>query len=315
MAGAGMRRRWAAAVAAVACLASGCGKTDTVDVDGSSTVFLISAAASEKFGDVDPSVNVSVSQSGTGGGFKKFAAGEIDVCDASRPIKDEEKKACEAAGVEYVELTIAFDGLAVLVNPENDWCDALTVEQLKTIWQPAAEGSVTKWSDVNPDWPAEDLKLSGPGTDSGTYDYFTEVINGEEGSCRQDYSANESDNALVAGVAGDKGALGYFGYAYYAKNQDKLKLLGVDAGAGPVKPSPQSVRDGSYAPLSRPLFLYVRKSALERPAVVKFLDYYLDNADQIAPEVGYVAVTDEIAEENRKRFDAAVPEGVRVASN
>ncbi len=314
MAGASMRRRSTGAV--VACLAAvGCGKTDVVSVDGSSTVFLISAAAMEKFGDVDSRINIVVSQSGTGGGMKKFAAREIDICNASRPIKAEEKRACEAAGVEYLELKVAFDGLAVLVNPANDWCDEITVEQLKTIWQPASEGSVTKWSDVNPDWPDLDLKLYGPGTDSGTYDYFTEVINGEEGSCRQDYSPSESDNALVAGVAGDKGSLGYFGYAYYAKNQDKLKLLGVDAGEGPVKPSPESVRDGSYAPLSRPLLLYVRKSALERPEVVKFLDYYIENADQIAPEVGYVAVTDEIAEENRETFDAAVPDQVNVATN
>jgi phosphate transport system substrate-binding protein len=315
MAGASIRTRWGTVAAAIVGLAAGCGKTEIVSVDGSSTVFLISAAVSEKFDDSGSRVNVSVGQSGTGGGMKKFAAGEIDICDASRPIKDEEKKACETAGVEFIELQVAFDGLAVVVNPANDWCSQITVEQLKTIWQPASEGSVAKWSDVNPDWPDEELKLYGPGKDSGTYDYFTEVINGEEGSCRQDYSPSESDNTLVAGVAGDKGALGYFGYAYYAKNQDKLKLLGVDSGSGPVKPAPENVRDGTYAPLSRPLFLYVRKSALERPEVVAFLDYYLKNVEQIAPEVGYVAVTDEIAEENRKTFDAAVPEGVKVASN
>ncbi len=287
-------------------LAVGCGETKVISVDGSSTVFLISGAVMEKFNAVDPDIKVVVSQSGTGGGMKKFAAGEIDICDASRTIKDEEKAACEAAKIDYIELKIAFDGLAVLANPKNDWCESLTVEQLKTIWRAESEESITKWSDVDPDWPDEPFKLYGPGTDSGTYDYFTEQINGEEGSGRQDFQRSENDNDLVTGVAGDAGALGYFGYAYYAANKDKLKLLGVDAGDGPVQPAPETVRDGTYRPLSRPLFIYVRTSALDRPEVVKFLEYYLDNVHEIAPERGYVEVTDEIAKANREVFDAAV---------
>jgi phosphate transport system substrate-binding protein len=287
-------------------LAAGCGHTDVISVDGSSTVYLISVAAAEKFHEVDPNVNVVVGESGTGGGMKKFSAGEIDVCDASRKIKSEEAAACEAAGVDFIELQIAFDGLAVVVNPQNDWCDSLTIEQLKTIWRKESQDSVMKWSDVNPDWPDEPFKLYGPGPDSGTFDYFTAEINGAEGVCRQDYSPSENDNALVQGVAGDKGALGYFGYGYYAENKDKLKLLSIDAGDGPVLPDPDKVRDGTYHPLARPLYLYVRTSALERPEVVKFLEYYLDQADELAPAVGYVAVTDEIARQSRETLDAAV---------
>jgi phosphate transport system substrate-binding protein len=295
-------------LAAIGC-AAGCGRTEVVSLDGSSTVFLISAAAAEEFHKVDPAIKVVVGQSGTGGGFKKFAAGEIDVCDASRPIKAEEAEACKAANVDYVELEVAYDGLAVLVNPQNDWCDSLTVEQLKTIWRAESEGEVMRWSDVNPDWPDEPLKLYGPGHDSGTFDYFTEVINGEEGNCRQDVSFSENDNALVTGVAGDKGSLGYFGYGYYAENTDKLKLLSVDAGDGPVKPDPEKVRDGTYRPLSRPLFIYVRKSALERPEVAKFLTFYLENAAKLAPRVGYVALSDADALKSREAFDAALPPG------
>jgi phosphate transport system substrate-binding protein len=283
-------------------LASGCGKTETVKVDGSSTVFLISAAVAEQLREVQPNVNVVVSQSGTGGGFKKFAAGEIDVCDASREITAEEAEACKKAGVEFEMFEIAFDGLAILVNPANDWCDTITVDQLKTIWRPESAETVQKWSDVNPDWPDEEFKLYGPGTDSGTYDYFTEVINGKAKSSRQDYSPSENDNALVTGVAGDKGALGYFGLAYYEENKDKLKLLSVDAGDGAVKPTAETVRDGSYKPLSRPLFIYVRKSSLENAGVKAFVEYYLENAGDVAPQVGYVAVTDKIAEENQKKF-------------
>lgn len=291
-------------MAAPLLLASGCGKTEVVNVDGSSTVFLVSAAVAEQLREVNPDVNVVVSQSGTGGGFKKFAAGEIDVCDASREITAEEAAACKQAGVEFEVFEIAFDGLAVLVNPANDWCDTITVDQLKTIWRPESAETVEKWSDVNPDWPDEEFKLYGPGTDSGTYDYFTEVINGKTKSSRQDYSPSENDNALVTGVAGDKGALGYFGLAYYEENKDKLKLLAVDGGDGPVKPTAETVRDGSYKPLSRPLFIYVRKSSLESPGVQTYVKYYLENAGEVAPHVGYVAVTDKIADENQKKFAA-----------
>jgi phosphate transport system substrate-binding protein len=302
--------RTLANLGAAACLlALGCGRTEVVNIDGSSTVFLISGAVAEKFNAEDPSIKVVVGQSGTGGGMKKFAAGEIDVCDASRKIKDAEAELCKEHGVEFIELQVAFDGLAVVVNPGNDWCESLTVEQLKTIWRKESENSVEKWSDVNPDWPDEPFKLYGPGPDSGTFDYFTEVINGEEGSSRSDYSPSENDNALVTGVAGDKGALCYFGYGYYAENKEKLKLLAIDAGDGPVTPDPEKVRSGEYHPLSRPLYLYVKKASLSRPSVVSFLKFYLDHVAELAPEVGYVAVTDEIAKQSRETLDAAIPGG------
>jgi phosphate transport system substrate-binding protein len=290
----------------VATLATGCGRTEVVSVDGSSTAYLMSVAVAEKFHEEAPDVNVVVGKSGTGGGMKKFAAGEIDICDASRPIKDTEAQACRDAGIEFVELQIAYDGLAVVANPQNTWCDSLTVDQLKTIWRKEATDSVMKWSDVNPDWPDEPFKLYGPGDDSGTFDYFTEVINGKEKNSRTDYSASEDDNALVMGVAGDKGALGYFGYAYYAENRDKLKLLAVDGGDGPVKPTPESVRDGSYKPLSRPLFIYARTLALARPEAAKFVKFYLDQASELAPRVGYVAAPDEAAAKSRAALDAAI---------
>jgi phosphate transport system substrate-binding protein len=306
----------AAGVAALALtLALGCGRTEVVSVDGSSTVFLISGAAAEEFHEAEPGINVVVGKSGTGGGFKKFAAGEIDVCGASRKITDDEVAACEAAGIDFVELEIAFDGLAVVVNPENDWCDSLTVEQLQSIWREESEGTIMKWSDVDPEWPELDFELYGPGDDSGTFDYFTQVINGEEKNSRDDYSPSEDDNALVTGVAGDKAALGYFGYGYYAENTDKLKLLAIDAGEGPVLPNPEKVRDGSYHPLSRPLFIYVRTSALARPEVAKFVDFYLDHAAELAPQVGYVAVPDEVAREGRERLDAALKGETTAAAN
>ncbi|WP_428305232.1 PstS family phosphate ABC transporter substrate-binding protein [Lacipirellula sp.] len=296
---------------ALALLAScGCGRTNVVSIDGSSTVFLLSAAIAEEFNEVNPDVKVVVSQAGTGGGFKKFAAGEIHICDASRPITEAEAAACKKNGIDFIKLEVAFDGLAVVVNPANDWCDSITTEQLKTIWRAEAATSVMKWSDVNPDWPDVELELYGPGTDSGTYDYFTEVINGEAKSSRQDYSPSESDNALVQGVAGDKGSLGYFGLGYYAANTDKLKLLPVDSGNGPVTPTAETVRNGSYKPLARPLYVYVRKDALENPGVVKYLRYYLAETNKVSPQVGYVPVTDEIMKQNVETLDAAVPQAV-----
>lgn len=290
----------------------GCGRTNVVSIDGSSTVFLLSAAIAEEFNEVSPDVKVVVSQAGTGGGFKKFAAGEIQICDASRPITEAEAAACKKNGIEFIKLEVAFDGLAVVVNPANDWCDSITTDQLKTVWRAEAAQSVMKWSDVNPDWPDIELELYGPGTDSGTYDYFTEVINGEAKSSRQDYSPSESDNALVQGVAGDKGSLGYFGLGYYAENTDKLKLLSVDSGDGPIIPTAATVRDGTYKPLARPLYLYVRQDALRNEGVVKYLNYYLDKVNDVSPRVGYVPVPDEVMEANRKTLDAAVP---RVAVN
>ena len=276
----------------------------TVRVDGSSTVYLITEAVAEEFRSEQPDVRSIVGFSGTGGGFKKLSAGEIDICDASRTIKDEERKACESNGVKYLELAVAYDGLSVVVNPENDWCDCLTVAQLKSIWQP--ESAVSKWSDLNPAWPDEAIELFGPGTDSGTFDYFTEVIVGEAKSSRPDYTASEDDNMLVTGVEGSQYALGYFGYAYYKENSKRLKLLGVDSGDGRcVQPSIETVRDGTYKPLSRPLFIYVNAASLKRPEVVSFVKFYLEQANTLAPEVGYVPLSDDAAAKSRKTFDEA----------
>lgn len=291
--------QFAAIVAALA-TASGCTKS-SVKVDGSSTVYLISEAVAEEFRTEHPEVRVTVGLSGTGGGMKKFSAGELDICDASRPIKEEEKKACAEHGVEYIELEIAFDGLSIVVNPANNWCDCLTVEQLKAMWQP--ESAVKKWSDINPDWPDEKIELFGPGTDSGTFEYFTEAIVGKAKSSRNDYSPSEDDNMLVVGVEGNKHALGYFGYAYYEENKAKLKLVGVNAGDGCVLPSPATVRNHTYKPLSRPLFIYVRKSSLSKPAVVQFIDFYLAHVGELVTQVGYVPVTDEIALRDKQLWE------------
>jgi phosphate transport system substrate-binding protein len=285
-------------------VAGGCGRP-AVKVDGSSTVFPITEAVGEEFRNEHAGVNVIGGRSGTGGGFKKFSHGEIDICGASRPITESEKEACRAGGVEYIELQIAFDGLAVCVNPENDWVDCLTIDQLKQIWRP--QSTVAKWSDVNPDWPDGELELYGPGTDSGTFDYFTEVIVGQPGKSRDDYTQSEDDNVLVTGVAGDKFSLGYFGLAYYEENRQKLKLLAVDGGDGNcVKPSAATVRDNTYRPLSRPLFIYVRKSSLERPEVRAFVTFYLDKVGSLVPVVGYVPVSDEVAAKNEQVLEDAL---------
>jgi phosphate transport system substrate-binding protein len=277
----------------------------TVRADGSSTVFPITEAVAEEYRNENPNVRAVIGFSGTGGGFKKLAAGEIDVCDASRTIKDEERKACEANGIDFVELEIAFDGLSVVVNPANDWCDYLTVEQLKAIWQP--ESAITKWSDLNPEWPEEKIDLFGAGTDSGTFDYFTEAIVGEAKASRADYTPSEDDNMLVTGVEGSKYSLGYFGYAYYRENKERLKLLGVDAGDGKhVQPSEATVRSNEYKPLSRPLYIYVNKASLKQPEIVDFVKYYIDNVGKMAPAVGYVPVSDEVAAKTKQAFDDAL---------
>lgn len=291
-------------------VATGCGgsgnATQSVRVDGSSTVFPVSMAVAEDFRIDHPHAKVPVRASGTGSGMKQFSVGEIDVCNASRFMTDAEKAKCEENNVEFLEMTIAYDGLAVVVNPQNDWCDCITVEQLRSIWRPESDSTVMKWSDVNPDWPPVELKLYGPGTDSGTFDYFTEAICGEARASRSDYTASENDNALVRGVMADKGALGYFGFAYYAENRDNLKLLAVKGEGECVRPSSDTVRDGSYAPLSRPLIVYVNKKSLERPEVADFIEYYLANVGRLAKEVGYVAVPDEIAAENEQLLAEAL---------
>jgi phosphate transport system substrate-binding protein len=277
----------------------------TVRADGSSTVGPITAAVAEEFRNEHPEVRAVVGISGTGGGFKKFAAGEIDICDASRTIKDEERAECKAHGVEFVELEVAYDGLSVVVNPENDWCDCLTVEQLKAIWQP--ESAISKWSDLNAEWPEETIELFGPGTDSGTFDYFTEAIVGEAKRSRADYTPSEDDNMLVTGVEGSKYALGYFGYAYYAENKDRLKLLGVDAGDGQcIQPSPETVRSNTYKPLSRPLYIYVNQASLAKPEIVEFVQYYLDTVGDLVESVGYVPLADEVAAKTKETYAAAL---------
>jgi phosphate transport system substrate-binding protein len=301
------RSLWASVFCVLLLVAVGCSKP-SVKVDGSSTVYLITEAVAEEFRKERPEVRVIVGFSGTGGGMKKFSAGELDIVDASRAMKDEEKSLCAANGIEFIELEVAFDGLSVVVNPENDWCDCLTVDELKAIWQP--ESAVSKWSDINPDWPAREIQLYGAGTDSGTFEYFTEAIVGTARSSRPDYTQNEDDNVLVRGVEGNKDALGYFGYAYYEANQEKLKLLGVDSGDGNcVKPSLETVRDNTYKPLSRPLYIYVRKSSLERPEVAEFVKFYVAQASSLASQVGYVPVTDEIDARNHEILEAALAAG------
>ncbi|MDP2210535.1 MAG: PstS family phosphate ABC transporter substrate-binding protein [Candidatus Aquicultor sp.] len=269
-----------------------------IKIDGSSTVAPISEAVAEEFMAVNPSVQVTVGTSGTGGGFKKFTVGEIDISDASRHIKDEEKEAAEKSGIEYVEIPIAYDGISIVVNHDNDWAKSITVEELNKIWAP--DSKVKTWKDVRADWPDEKLVLYGPGTDSGTFDYFTDEINGEEGASRTDYSASEDDNVLVQGVAGDKGALGYFGYAYYAENTSKIKALSVDGGDGAIEPNETTIKDGTYKPLARRLFIYVNKKALERPEVKAFLKFYLTEGRTLVSEVGYVPLNDAEYEQSLK---------------
>jgi phosphate transport system substrate-binding protein len=289
-------------VAAVACgggeqgqIESESGLTGAVRIDGSSTVFPVTEAVAEEFQIENRGVRVTVGISGTGGGFKKFCAGETDISDASRPIKESERELCAEEGIDPIQLTVAYDGLAVMVNPANHFAACLTVDELKRIWEPGS--TVNTWQDVRPEWPAEEIKLYGPGTDSGTFDYFTEAIVGEEDASRPDFTASEDDNVLVQGIAGDPYSLGYFGYAYYAENTDKLKLVAVDGGNGCVEPNDETVQNGTYAPLSRPLFIYVKQTALARPEVEAFVEYYLSNASLLVPQVGYVALAPE-------RYDA-----------
>lgn len=260
-------------------------------IDGSSTVEPLSTAAAERYSENQPAVRATVATSGTGGGFKKFCAGETDISDASRPITDEEKAACQAKGITYVELQVANDALSVVVNKDNTWANCLTTAQLKTIWAPEAERTVTTWSQVDPSFPNEPLVLFGAGTDSGTFDYFTEVINGKAKASRTDYQSSEDDNVIVQGVsgAGSPGAMGYFGYTYYEENQDKLKALQVDNGGGCVAPSVQTVQDNTYTPLARPLFIYVSKQAYQtKPQVKGFVDFYVSQDETIAEAAQFV---------------------------
>ncbi|MDA1257657.1 MAG: PstS family phosphate ABC transporter substrate-binding protein [Chloroflexi bacterium] len=305
--------RWLIAVASIAVLAvAACGGGEDdgqdnggaatlsglIEIDGSSTVFPISQAVAEEFNKLNRDVQVPVGVSGTGGGFKRFVTGETTISDASRPIKDSEAAEAAENGVEFIELTVAFDGLSVLVHPDNSFVECLTTAELSDIW--AAGSDIDRWNEVRAEWPDEEIDLFGPDTESGTFDYFTEEINGETGASRPDYTAAVDDNVLVQGIAGEKGSLGYFGYAYYAENTDKLKLVAVDSGSGCVLPTNETIADGSYSPLSRPLLIYVNTSDLQKPEVRALIDFYIDNAAELAAEVGYVALPEAEYEKARQ---------------
>jgi phosphate transport system substrate-binding protein len=274
----------------------------TVRADGSSTVGPYVTYAAEQFQKQEPGVRVTVGVSGTGGGFERFCRGETDVSNASRPIKDEEIELCEKEGIDYTELQIANDGLSVVVNPKNDWADCLSGDQLKKIWQPGSK--VDNWKEVDASFPDVKLTLYGAGTDSGTFDYFTDAINGEEGASRSDYTATEDDNVTVTGVAGERGALGYFGLSYFESNRGKLKGVKIDGGGGCVEPTSKTVQDGTYKPLSRPLFVYAKSSALERLEVDAFLQFMLDNQERIARAALFVPLTDDQLAKSRTQLEA-----------
>lgn len=306
--------KWSSAAALVAvfvsCGIQGCKKQERIKVtiDGSSTVAPISEAMAEEFKKENPKVNVPVATSGTGGGFKKFVLGETDINDASRPIKQKEIDLCKKNDIEYLELKVAIDGLSVVVNKNNTWCNALTVKQLKKLWEPGSK--VKSWKELDDSFPDKPFKLYGPDTDSGTFDYFTEVICGKSKLSRKDYEPSVNDNVLVTGVAGDEGALGYFGYAYYIKNKDKLKIVPISNTDDPkdaVTPTAENIETGKYTPLSRPLFLYVNTASLKRKEVADFLTYYLSEQGQkIVGETGYVQLSATIVAETRKKLADAI---------
>jgi phosphate transport system substrate-binding protein len=272
-----------------------------ITMDGSSTVMPISEAVSEEFQKANPKTNPTVAESGTGGGFKKFCMGEIDIANASRPIKDEELKACEDKGINFIEIPVGYDGLSVVVNPKNTWAESLTVAELKKIWN--KDSKITNWKDVRAGFPDKPMKLYGPGTDSGTFDYFTEVINGKKGDSRKDYTPSEDDNTLVQGVAGDEGGMAYFGFSYYVKNTDKLKIVKIDGGKGPIEPTHETIKSLEYAPLSRPLFIYVSTTAAEKPQVKAFVEMMMSaQGSTLVEEVGYVALPEAELAAGLKRF-------------
>ncbi|MCC5626632.1 PstS family phosphate ABC transporter substrate-binding protein, partial [Nostoc sp. CHAB 5715] len=285
--------------------AAGSNLSGKVQIDGSSTVYPISEAMAEEFQKANPGVQVTVASSGTGGGFKKFCAGETDISNASRPIKPEEVELCKKGNIEYIELPIAYDGISVVTNSQNNFLQCLTVPELKRMWEPGAQGKVTQWNQVNPKFPAQKIGLYGPGTDSGTYDYFTQAVVGKEGESRGDYTASEDDNTLVQGVSADPGGIAFFGYAYYENNKDKLKLVSIDNGKGCVQPSPQTIADGTYQPLARPEFIYIKKTVATRPEVKAFVDFNYAQANQkLISEVGYVPLPSDILSEVQTRFNS-----------
>jgi phosphate transport system substrate-binding protein len=297
------------AIAAAILIVAGCGGDDsgagggTIAADGSSTVGPYVTAAAEGFRD-EGGVDVTVGISGTGGGFERFCRGETDLSNASRPIKDEEAAICNSNGVEYLELQVANDALTIVVNSENDWATCLTVDELNAIWKPGSK--VSNWNQVRTEFPDEPLKLFGAGTDSGTFDYFTDVINGEEGASRTDYSASEDDNVTVQGVSGSKGGLGYFGFSYYEENQGSLEALEIDGGSGCVAPSVESAQAGDYEPLSRPLFVYVKTESLQRDEVADFMSYMLDNETTIAEQAQFVPLNEDQLADARQTLEDAL---------
>lgn len=276
----------------------------SIAVEGSSTVIPITQAVAEAFNQEHPDVRITVGGAGTGDGFEAFCSGKTQISDASRPIdQEEEVPACEESGVEFIEIPVALDGLSVMVNPQNDFAETITIDQLNEIWKPGSK--VNQWDQVDSSWPNQQLALYGPGTESGTFDFFTEFVNGEEGASRSDYQASEDDNVLVQGISGDPNALGYFGYSYYVRNEDQLKLLGVDGGEGSVKPNPETIASGEY-PLSRPLFIYVSTKALEeKPEVEEFVKFYLSegNLDQFVEQAEYIPLSEGLASASRSQFE------------
>ncbi|WP_242920994.1 PstS family phosphate ABC transporter substrate-binding protein [Pontibacter liquoris] len=281
--------------------------TGSIEIDGSSTVYPITEAVAEEYRAEAPDVKVTVGVSGTGGGMKKFTHGAIDIANASRGINPAEDSIAKANGISYIQMPVAFDGLTVVVSHDNDWVKDITVAELKKIWEPAAQGTIKKWNQIRPEWPNKEIHLYGPGVESGTYDYFTEAVVGKSHSSRGDYTASEDDNVLVQGVATDPLALGFFGFAYYEENQSKLRAIPVDDqndsnGKGAILPSQETVKNGSYAPLSRPLFIYVNSKAVQRPAVVDFVNFYLDSAPELSKEVGYIPMPAEQYKEQQQKF-------------
>jgi phosphate transport system substrate-binding protein len=278
-----------------------------ITLDGSSTVFPIAEAVAEEFGKANPNVRTpTVGISGTGGGFQKFCRGETDISNASRPIRPAEIEACRKAGIEYIEVPIAYDGIAIVVNPKNTWADSITVAELKTMWAPEAQGKVTRWIQIRPSWPNREIRLFGAGVDSGTYDYFTEATVGKEGASRGDFTSSEDDNVIVQGVGSDELALGFLPLAYFEENRERLKVVPVDDakgdnGGGPIAPSAETVRGGTYQPLSRPLFIYVARKAADRPEIQQFVEMFFSR-DDLVREVGYIELTPQIHELARKHF-------------
>jgi len=307
-----MNRIFAALIAVVAIAGiAGVASADanlkgSIKIDGSSTVYPITEAIAEEFMAENPNVRVTVGVSGTGGGFKKFSAGETDVSDASRPVKEKEIQAMQGNGIDFIELPVAFDGIAVCVSADNSFIDYLTTEELKRMWEPEADGKVTHWNQIRSSFPNKPIKLYGPGTDSGTFDYFTKAINGEERACRSDFTGSEDDNVLVQGIAGNTNAIGYFGFAYLMENMDILRAVPIKHEGKTVSPSMDTINNGTYAPLSRPIFIYVSTVSMDRAEVDEFIHYYLENAADIVPDVGYVPLPEEIYELGIEQFEDGV---------